>query len=175
MKAISLWQPWASLVWAGVKTIETRHWSTNYRGPLAIHAAKRKPTVDEAFLLPLAGLCASVDVIMVFAKQPLIPFGAVVATCDLVDVVPMVEKAPEFIRVGFLEERPDVESYLLLNGLNGHLWLWDGETAVNVESERPFGHYAPGRFGWILANVKALPEPIPAVGHQGLWNWSGEV
>lgn len=41
MRAISLWQPWASLVVLGAKKIETRHWSTNYRGPLLIHAAKR--------------------------------------------------------------------------------------------------------------------------------------
>lgn len=41
MKAISLWQPW-SILWAlGEKLNETRHWNTNYRGELAIHAAKR--------------------------------------------------------------------------------------------------------------------------------------
>lgn len=41
MKAISLWQPWASAMALGLKRIETRHWSTNVRGPVAIHAAKR--------------------------------------------------------------------------------------------------------------------------------------
>lgn len=41
MKAISLWQPWASLIMLGTKSIETRSWSTAYRGPLLIHAAKR--------------------------------------------------------------------------------------------------------------------------------------
>ncbi|MBB3691486.1 ASCH domain-containing protein [Sphingomonas sp. BK580] len=41
MRAISLWQPWASAMAFGHKTIETRSWSTDYRGPLAIHAAKR--------------------------------------------------------------------------------------------------------------------------------------
>ncbi len=40
MKAISLWQPWASLMAIGAKKIEARTWSTNYRGPLAIHASK---------------------------------------------------------------------------------------------------------------------------------------
>ncbi len=39
MKAITIWQPWASLIAAGVKRIETRSCSTAYRGPLAIHAA----------------------------------------------------------------------------------------------------------------------------------------
>lgn len=41
MRALSLWQPWASAVALGWKKIETRHWATAYRGPLAIHAAKR--------------------------------------------------------------------------------------------------------------------------------------
>ncbi len=41
MKAISLWQPWASLWCSGVKIHETRHWPTNHRGWLLVHAAKR--------------------------------------------------------------------------------------------------------------------------------------
>lgn len=40
MKAISLWQPWASLWVIGVKIHETRHWPTHHRGPLLVHAAK---------------------------------------------------------------------------------------------------------------------------------------
>lgn len=44
MKALTLWQPWASLVAYGHKQIETRSWSTSHRGPLAIHAAKSIPS-----------------------------------------------------------------------------------------------------------------------------------
>jgi hypothetical protein len=40
MKAISLWEPYASLIRCRAKTIETRSWATNYRGPLLICAAK---------------------------------------------------------------------------------------------------------------------------------------
>ena len=43
MKALTLTQPWASLVANGEKKVETRSWSTQYRGPLAIHAAKGFP------------------------------------------------------------------------------------------------------------------------------------
>ncbi|MEN6507015.1 MAG: ASCH domain-containing protein [Planctomycetaceae bacterium] len=43
MKALTLWQPWASMVALGYKTIETRSWATDHRGPLAIHAAKVMP------------------------------------------------------------------------------------------------------------------------------------
>lgn len=44
VKAISLWQPWASLWACGRKRFETRHWDTLHRGPIAIHAAKRVVT-----------------------------------------------------------------------------------------------------------------------------------
>jgi hypothetical protein len=42
MKAISLLQPWATLVVIGAKKIETRSWSTPYRGRILIHASLGK-------------------------------------------------------------------------------------------------------------------------------------
>jgi activating signal cointegrator 1 len=41
IKAITLWQPWATLMAIGAKRFETRGWATSYKGPIAIHAAKR--------------------------------------------------------------------------------------------------------------------------------------
>jgi len=35
MKALTLYQPFASLVALGLKQVETRSWRTSYRGPLA--------------------------------------------------------------------------------------------------------------------------------------------
>ncbi|MFN6025464.1 MAG: ASCH domain-containing protein, partial [Planctomyces sp.] len=40
MKALSIRQPFASLIAAGKKTVELRTWYTHYRGPLLICAAK---------------------------------------------------------------------------------------------------------------------------------------
>ena len=39
MKAITIKQPWASLIVHGIKDIENRTWRTNYRGRVLIHAA----------------------------------------------------------------------------------------------------------------------------------------
>ena len=50
MKCLSLWQPWASLMMIGAKKVETRGWSTNYRGPLAIHAAKHRDKECAAYM-----------------------------------------------------------------------------------------------------------------------------
>jgi len=41
MKVLSVRQPWAWLIANGHKDIENRDWSTNHRGPVAIHAGKR--------------------------------------------------------------------------------------------------------------------------------------
>jgi hypothetical protein len=43
MKAISLIQPYATLIMLGLKTNETRSWDTKYDGPLVIHASAGKP------------------------------------------------------------------------------------------------------------------------------------
>lgn len=82
IKAISLWQPWAQLVAYGEKTFETRSWSTNHRGLLAIHAAKRfqKREQEWADMLRRRG----------FIEEPVstMPLGAIVAIAHLVEVWP---------------------------------------------------------------------------------------
>jgi len=40
IKALSLWQPWASWIAEGRKTIETRMWATPYRGDFLVCASK---------------------------------------------------------------------------------------------------------------------------------------
>ncbi|HAL07380.1 MAG TPA: hypothetical protein DCP26_08540 [Brevundimonas sp.] len=80
IKALSVWEPWASLIAAGVKRHETRHWETTYRGPIAIQAAR---TLD------LAGapdqLCQ--DVLgPLWPKER--PRGRVVAVAYLSDCIP---------------------------------------------------------------------------------------
>jgi len=83
IKAISLWQPWASLVAYGVKEYETRHWSAQYRGLLAIHAAKRW-TLEEREAW--RGFQRNYGMYTDQISDPL-PLGAVVCVVRLVKVV----------------------------------------------------------------------------------------
>jgi hypothetical protein len=83
MKAISLWQPWATAIALGHKTIETRGFYTHYRGPLAIHAAKRFGGNQHQVLRRSGLQCDS------------LPLGAIVAVARLVDVVPTQTLANE--------------------------------------------------------------------------------
>jgi hypothetical protein len=51
MKAISIKQPWAGMIASGKKTIETRVWSTDYRGPLLV-CSSLKPMDGYPWALP---------------------------------------------------------------------------------------------------------------------------
>lgn len=93
MKVISLWQPWATLVALALKRNETRSWATDYRGPLAIQAAKRKTADQREYMGQLLadprfrptlhrhGYCTFDD----------LPFGAVVCAGMLVGCRPTEE------------------------------------------------------------------------------------
>lgn len=83
MKALSMTQPWAQVLFLDLKHYETRSWSTNYRGPLLIHAAKhwRKPDTDFAQTERALGRFT--------ARR--IPFGAIIGKVDLVNVCPVEE------------------------------------------------------------------------------------
>ena len=47
--AISIKQPWAALIVAGLKTVEVRTWPTRRRGRVLIHAAKLADDRPEAW------------------------------------------------------------------------------------------------------------------------------
>ena len=151
MKAITLYQPWATLVAIGAKKIETRSWNTNYRGPLAIHAGKNTKFIkgDEAVLdeEPFYSILMEDSV----WHLEIMPLGCIVATCNLVHVKEMNE----------LHVFPACKSY----AYKGREWLLN-------KQERSFGYYAVGRFMWLLDDVIMLPKPIPAKGSMGFWEWN---
>ena len=81
--ALTLTQPWATLVALGAKRYETRSWRTRYQGTLTIHAAKGFPAwaraecAEEPFATALGGL-----------NSRDLPIGAIVAVAELVRCVP---------------------------------------------------------------------------------------
>ena len=83
MKALTLTQPWATLVAIGAKRIETRSWSTKYRGPLAIHAAKGFPR-DARDMMRHPSFCKVLHP-RGFTSADHLPLGVVLAICELYD------------------------------------------------------------------------------------------
>jgi hypothetical protein len=149
VKCISLWQPWATLVAIGAKSIETRDWPTTYSGRLAIHAAKRWTPEQRdvcweahAYAVALKGFADA-------SGEVKLPLGAIVCTCRLV----------ECIQVTSAEQR----HYARRNGR--------GQVTLPPDApERSFGDYSPGRWAWLLADVEPLPEPVPFKGAQGFFD-----
>jgi hypothetical protein len=56
MKALSIKQPWANMIATGQKTIETRLWPTDYRGPLLVVSSKTPNIHPAGFALAIAEL-----------------------------------------------------------------------------------------------------------------------
>jgi hypothetical protein len=141
---ISLWQPWASLVACGAKTIETRSWQAPRAvvgRRIAIHAA-RSPLVRSMRGIPVADRAALVEPLGA-AYPNALPFGAIVATA-------LLARCVEVARVS--EDGTHVETF-------GCEW-------IPVD---PFGDFSPGRWLWILDRIEAC-RPIEERGRQGLWN-----
>lgn len=143
LRVLTITQPWASLIAAGVKTVETRSWPTRWRGPLAIHAAVSfpKPTPRRW----CAQLCESDRFAQALDGRTLdeLPVGRIVAVVDLVDV----EQVPHH------GDWP-----------RGLLARWRGG------DEKFFGDFSPGRWGWMLAAQHPLLDPVRADGRQGIWH-----
>lgn len=57
MYALTVKQPWASAIMAGLKRVENRTWRTDYRGPLAIHAGSSIDPAGEEVLGAPAWYC----------------------------------------------------------------------------------------------------------------------
>jgi tetratricopeptide (TPR) repeat protein len=75
-RCLSIRQPWAWAICAGVRGVDNRTWSTDYRGQIAIHASS-KPLEKGQF-------DGNLDI-------SLLTYGAIIGTADLVDVVELTE------------------------------------------------------------------------------------
>ncbi len=138
---MTLHQPWASLVAMGAKRYETRSWSTAYRGPLAIHAAKVVPQVWRPFSDPefvrVLGTVVGVNEYGAVNIDRL-PRGKIVAVCTLAQCYPC-----------------DASIRRMAGGIG----------------EEPFGDFSEGRYAWALYGMRPLDEPVEATGRQRLWEW----
>ena len=151
MKALSLWQPYASAIALGIKTFETRTWSTNYRGELAIHAAKTRvgwQDCEPEFLrelarrqyasthAPLAGAFFPDKALAPeFPREADFPHGAIVAIVEIVDCIRMTS---DFI---------EAQSIL----------------------ERLAGDWRVGRYAWKFSECRVVDPPIFVRGAQALF------
>ncbi len=160
MKGLTLTQPWATAAALRSKRLETRSWSTRYRGAIAIHAAKGFTRHELLYLSCCwnwVGAMWATGVRMGDGPKlvDVLPFGAIIAVAEIVDCRP----TGSLTQAELDEERfPD--------GEHGRLYKW---------TERQMGDFSLGRFAFTLDRVQPLAEPIPYKGALGLWTIPEEL
>lgn len=146
MKALSIRQPWASLIIKGApvfkavdnedgsqrielagvafKDVENRNWQTNYRGRILVHAS-RKEDDFKSILYYLGERGISPFACLSLSSPEYSPRGYIIGEVDLID--------------------------------------------VTTNSKSPWAE--KGMYHFILANPKAYSKPIKARGKLGLYNY----
>jgi ASCH domain len=158
MKALTIWQPWASLIMVGAKPFEFRGWQpprSIIGQRIVIHAAARKIDREE--------------------------------TCELYHVLYHRLASDELLKAAretclYPKRALDVLRQALTTGLPMACGLGTviiGEPLIGTAVAEMFGvarandsdRDQHANWGWPLIDVEAWPEPIPMKGMQGLWTW----
>ena len=159
MKAITLHQPYASLIVEGHKKFETRSWAPpiSLLGQrIAIHAAKKNDqNVKDDIAYEFAKYPIGTIRIQHESENLMIPFGAVVGTAILKNaaLVQDINSADDSIRV----------TWTVNSGAQR-----DGKIPL---SEQKHGDFSVGRWIWDFAWPTVYAVPITARGRQGFWDW----
>lgn len=159
-KALTIWQPWASLIMIGAKPYEFRRWNFTDKPYLAkligqrivIHAGSRRPRLGE------------LDDIMLRIEE-----GESALDANL--AIPLVKQLRAALKAR------GVEAVLHMAPLGvalGTAVIGEPRNVVDLfrgqvaDSDRLDEHM----YGWPLTDIQSFGEPIPASGAQGFWNWS---
>ena len=150
--AISLWQPWASALFAlrpnnaPLKPDETRHWPLPQRFvgvPVAIHAALRNTREEQDFWRD-----------------------------NVLDTIRRGFYGEAFARIGVHKWSDLPRGCIIGVVVFRQCWRTTGQFDVQDEIARVWGNYAPGRYAWPVATCAPLDAPVPYVGRQGFFSWS---
>ncbi|WEF52528.1 hypothetical protein AFIC_001019 [[Pseudomonas] carboxydohydrogena] len=153
MKALTIWQPWASLIIMLAKPYEFRGWNFTDRPNLAklvgrrivIHAAARQPKADE-----LEDILDRFDA----GESSLLPSAR-----------PFVEWQLQSLRETKKIAAP-------VSAALGTAVIGEPVNVLKLFPDEDPDRLDPSMYGWPMTDVRQFPEPIPAAGAQGFWNWS---
>lgn len=144
MKALSIWQPHASLAAGGLKPYETRSWpAPKYLigQRIAIHAAKAQSDLVELAEYYRDWRSGEAD-----GNDPWFDYIKAIAS------------------LGF-----DSLADLPRGAVVGTAILDASIPTEQLQDPGPFGNFAPGRYAWRLTEAIALAEPVLFRGQQGIF------
>jgi hypothetical protein len=172
MKTLSVKQPYATLICAGVKKVENRTWQTDYRGKLLIHASGDALSFYDYGKLPPKWMELFVDYI------------------EKYDNFEPPKNAPESIKAAFILNRKIFEHYKqpLDNDSDVKSWIKDavkkygcffasqaiiGEvTLTDIVRNSKDDFAIDGQYHWLMSEPILYDKPImQVVGHLRLWNF----
>lgn len=149
MKALSIKQPWASLICAsrednpalGIKDIENRTWKTNFRGRIYIHASTNSSA--ELSRLQFDEMMSEENIDLAWKiKEGEIPIRAIIGEVDIIDCV--INHESIWAEKMKFDVCPDTGIHILQKG---QPYIWN----------------------WVLANPVLYEKPIPAKGKLSFW------
>ena len=172
MKTLSVKQPQATLICAGIKRVENRTWKTEYRGRLYIHASGEAISFYDFDKMPQSWLNVFADYIEKYNNFT------------------PPDAAPETIKAAFNLNRRIFEHYKqpLDNDSDIKTWIKDavkkhgcffnsqaiiGEaTLLDIVENSEDDFAIPGQYHWIMTEPVLYDKPIMNVqGHLRLWNF----
>lgn len=164
MYALSLKQPWATLLALGCKRIETR--------PMRPLALVEGPAAGRTFLIHASKELSHAGELLVRGVGPGghyfrdalerngyhgpedLVYGAIIgaATCAGYALTDALLRASVVV-----EQQPEAGEWAR------------GWPLPLTPQEIAFGDYGPGRYGWLCKDAKRLTQPVPVKGQLGLW------
>ena len=174
---ITVDQPYASLIMAGVKRWETRGNPPN--GDMRPDGVRGLPglKVDAGERIGVAASLRKRDVTEI-GWEPWLPlldpedsgrlaepmsFGAILGTVEVTRVMPVVSEWSD-LPAGWDESSP----FIVAVKSAGSLAVWNPESAVpqgfvtvDISDQLPYGHWLPGNWGWELADPIPTTEQCP--------------
>lgn len=146
MKAFTVYQPYAFAIVAGLKHYETRKTRTSIRGRVAVHAAKTDLWKEKK--ITMAGARELSKILSEYREEqtkgaicvpPVLVFGAVIGTVEIVDCVPVEEIRDKLTereealgdyspgRFAWVLQNPEMFDTPIPERGNQGWWNWDGE------------------------------------------------
>lgn len=161
MKALTIWQPWASLIMAGAKPYEFRGWRAHRSligHRIVIHASARKIVRRE--------------VLSIIERLDSDDFNRAGTCLHRGPAMPILEAALAMTMRG-----ADGSLALPLSAGLGTAILGEPRNGYDIAEE--FGlprvndsdRDEHANWGWPLTNIEIWDGPIPMKGAQGFWNW----
>jgi len=156
VKALTIWQPWASLIIAGAKPYEFRSWKAPRSivgADIVIHAGARPVKASEVLDL-IDRLESNEAWTTALHREKAMPI--LLGCCDRARPLPLSAG------LGVVRVDESKAGWAIAQEFGGH-------PALLNDSDRQ----AHANFGWPMLDVRPFSDPIPCKGAQGLWNWQG--